>query len=182
MINIHELSNLSKVNQQNKIKVYDEILKDCHAKIKGSAKLNGSITECSFNVPPFKFGLPVYNQKACIIYIVDKLKKNGFTVKVDEDTLLLYISWAKHKQNYFSNADVLDIEKDDSKFDMVIQKLNKEKKEVVNNSNNSNNFKSIHSKPNIKPKNVQKKNDMSVSGSYTTKYYKELNDKYLLND
>lgn len=182
MINIRELSNLSKVNQQNKIKVYDEILKDCHVKIKNSAKLNGSITECTFNVPLFKFGLPVYNQKACIIYIADKLKKNGFTVKIDEYTLLLYISWAKHKQNYFSNADVLDIENDDSKFDMMIQKLNKsqqEKKEVYNN--NSKSVKPVNS-VNSKSKNNPKKNNMSVSGSYTTKYYKELNDKYLLND
>ena len=77
MINLFELTKIHKRKQKNKEKVYEDILNDCHKKIYNVVKINNK-SECMFQIPMYKFGLPLYNQKACLAYVLIKLRKNGF--------------------------------------------------------------------------------------------------------
>lgn len=95
MINIDELNNSIKQKENNKNKIYDEVLKKCHYKIKLTAKNSQSF--CFYIIPEYIYGFPLYNFKACIIYIFKTLSYNGFEVKYTHPNLL-YISW-KDKSN-----------------------------------------------------------------------------------
>jgi len=176
MINMFELTKIHKRYQQNKLKIYDEILGDCHKKIYSVVK-NNDKSECLFKVPVCKFGLPKFNQEACLAHILIKLRKNGFEVKCQPpDTI--HISWEKHKQTYFYDPNVLMIENNPSISKNVLHQLNKEdisvssqkinSKYLYKNSNNRNNDDFI-----------EQPTQGAESTSYVTKFYKELNEKYL---
>src|SRR3989344_6327233 len=124
MINMFELTKIHKRYQQNKIKVYDHILEDCHKKIYNIVKINDK-SECNFKVPDYKFGLPIFNRDACLAYILIKLRKNGFDAKCLPPNQI-YISWEKHKQTYFYDQNVLMIENNPSNSKEILHKLNKE--------------------------------------------------------
>ena len=96
MINIDELNDNIKKKEKQKNIIYDEILKKCHNKIKLTAKSN-SLGFCFYIVPEYVYGFPLYNFKACVIYIFKSLVNNGFDVKYTHPNLL-YISW-KGKSN-----------------------------------------------------------------------------------
>lgn len=175
MINMFELTKIHKRFQQNKIKVYDEILTDCHKKIHNVVKINDK-SECIFKVPSYKFGLPKFNREACLAHILIKLRKNGFDVKSHPPDRI-HISWEKHKQTYFYDPNVLMIENDPSKSKEILYKLNKElpnspkkvnSKHLYKNSNNRNDRDFI-----------EQPTEGVDSTSYVAKFYKELNEKYL---
>ena len=50
---------------------------------------------CCFVIPEFLLGTPRYDSGACIAYIIDKLKENGFSIKYTHPNLL-FISWAHY--------------------------------------------------------------------------------------
>ena len=91
MINIDELNDTIKEKEKKKNIIYDEILKKCHNKIKLTAK-NNSHGYCFYTIPNYVYGSPLYNFKACIIYLFKTLSYNGFDVKYTHPNLL-YISW-----------------------------------------------------------------------------------------
>jgi hypothetical protein len=45
-----------------------------------------------FIVPEYMFGIPLYNQIACVCYLIIKLRKNGFKVKYTHPNFI-YMSW-----------------------------------------------------------------------------------------
>ena len=47
---------------------------------------------CFYNVPKYIFGIPLYDIKSCVMFLVTALVKNGFDVKYTHPNLL-YISW-----------------------------------------------------------------------------------------
>ena len=57
---------------------------------------------CWFVIPEVIIGVPKYDQGACIAYIVDKLKTNGFHVKYIHPNTLL-ISWLHWVPSYVRN-------------------------------------------------------------------------------
>ena len=124
MMNIFELTKMHKRKQQNRIKVYEELLAKCHKKIYEICKGN-NVSECIYKVPMYTFGSPLYNQEAAIAYILLKLRKNSFDVYYEKPNIL-HISWDKHKQTYFYDSDVLLLENQPDKASEVLSKLNKQ--------------------------------------------------------
>lgn len=100
MLNIDDLNNTLKDKEDKQNKIYDEILKKCHHKIK---KTSETSTEgfCFYVIPEYIYGFPIYNYKGCVIYLFKTLTKNGFEVKYTHPNLL-YVSWAgkSNPQNY----------------------------------------------------------------------------------
>lgn len=94
-INIDDLYTRKREVENNKLKIYRNILNRVHKKIKISSrqKLNNQFT--FFVIPEFLVGTPTYDIAACTAFIIDKLKENGFNVKYTYPNLL-FISWAHH--------------------------------------------------------------------------------------
>jgi len=78
--------------QERRIKIYDEILKNCHNKIVKHSNEDNDC--CIYQVPEFKFGVPIYNLNSCMVYIIYKLRDNGFLVKYIYPNYI-FISWKK---------------------------------------------------------------------------------------
>lgn len=105
MIDIDELNSEEVVKTQKKFEVYQKILEKCHYKIKTTSKTPNNLKCCFYNVPKYVFGIPLYDIKSCIMYLVTALVKNGFDVKYTHPNLL-FISW----QNKTSKSTQLSIE------------------------------------------------------------------------
>lgn len=93
MLNISELVKKHEDKREYWKKKYDKILEDCHKRIKYYAK-HGH-TECYFQIPKSKFGLPVYDIHECLHYIVMKLKRNGLDLEVLSNKII-HISWGRY--------------------------------------------------------------------------------------
>lgn len=92
MINIDKLHKKKEQKESEKKKVYEVILKKCHHRIKTVAGMDNNGSFCFYVIPNYIYGVPLYDLKSCIIYVVVALIKNGFDVKYTHPNLL-YISW-----------------------------------------------------------------------------------------
>ena len=95
MININQLHQEREERINRKKNTYESILKRCHHRIITSSK-NDSTCFCFFVVPNYIYGVPLYNMKTCVIYIISCLSNNGFDVKYTHPNLI-YISWFNKK-------------------------------------------------------------------------------------
>lgn len=91
-VNLDELYQRKKIIQDNKIKIFNRILKRVHDKIKHTSRQRNSLCFCAFVIPEFILGTPRYDCGACTAYVIGKLKDNGFIVKYTNPNLL-FISW-----------------------------------------------------------------------------------------
>tara|TARA_B110000881_G_scaffold32572_1_gene24969 strand:+ start:2987 stop:3568 length:582 start_codon:yes stop_codon:yes gene_type:complete len=92
MINIHELNTRRREKRKRDCEIYKRVLKRCHLRIRMSA--NQLASSCSYNVPSYIPGLPLFEISSCVRYLKKKLIKNGFKV-ILLSRLQLHISW-KH--------------------------------------------------------------------------------------
>ena len=90
IINIYSLYKKQHEKQKIRISVYEKVLLKCHKRIKFVADSGKQKTY--FIVPEYMFGIPLYNQIACVCYLIIKLRKNGFKVKYTHPNFI-YISW-----------------------------------------------------------------------------------------
>lgn len=97
MININDLFADQKQKEKHKEEIYDNVLKNCHNKIRRSVKLSPYNNFCFYIIPKFIYGVPLYNIDKCINYLVINLTKNGFQINYTHPNLLL-ISWIKPKE------------------------------------------------------------------------------------
>jgi hypothetical protein len=125
-INIDDLYDRKREVEQHKLKVFRKILNRVHIKIKTTSRQRNSGEFTFFLVPSFLVGTPTYDVAACIAYIIDKLKDNGFNVKYTHPNLL-FISWV----HYIDKTRRMDIKKEYGLnidgMGNIIQKKNKEK-------------------------------------------------------
>ena len=91
-INLDELYKRKREVHDNKLKIYNMILKRVHDRIKYTSRLKDSPCFCCYVVPEFLLGVPRYDSAACTAYVIDKLKDNGFAIKYTHPNLL-FISW-----------------------------------------------------------------------------------------
>jgi hypothetical protein len=91
LINIDELHTEQDHKQKLKEEVYEAVLKICHRRIIATSKID-NVKYCFFQVPSYIYGIPLYDFKQCILYLVTALNKNGFEIKYTHPNLL-YISW-----------------------------------------------------------------------------------------
>ena len=93
-MNLDELYETKQQRDLNTVSVYNKILSRIHTKIKTASHQRVIEQHCWFIVPEMVIGIPKYNSSECTIYIIDKLRENGFMVSYTNPNLL-FISW-KH--------------------------------------------------------------------------------------
>lgn len=91
-LNIDELYEKKRQHDLNQLNLFNKILNRIHVRIKTISKQRMHEQFCWYVVPEIIIGVPKYDQAACIAYVMDKLKQNGFNVRyVHPNTL--FISW-----------------------------------------------------------------------------------------
>lgn len=98
MININQLHQINEKRAKDRIASYEKILQKCHQKIKSTSLRPKGNTFCFYVVPNLVFGVPIFNQNECIVYIVQALIKNGFYVVYTHPNLI-YISWFQRQNS-----------------------------------------------------------------------------------
>jgi len=92
MINIDELHDKEREKTSRKFEVYRKILEKCHNKIKTTSQNASNNGYCFYQVPKYIFGIPLYDTKSCIMFLVSALTQNGFDVRYTHPNLL-FVSW-----------------------------------------------------------------------------------------
>lgn len=90
-INLHDLKKTTETINVKRAMVFDRILEMCHGKIKRTAYTHRA--ECYYTIPEYVVGLPLYNRKDCIEYVVDALRTNGFKVE-EVSSVCIRIDWS----------------------------------------------------------------------------------------
>jgi hypothetical protein len=91
-INIDELYEKKKKIDLNKLHLYQKILNRIHIRIKTISRNNPNDNYCWFLVPEFILGVSHFDQGACIAYVINTLKENGFKVQYYHPNTL-FICW-----------------------------------------------------------------------------------------
>jgi hypothetical protein len=98
-LNIDELYEKKRQYDLNQLALFNKILNRIHVKIKTISKQSISERCCWYVVPEIIIGVPKYDQGACIAYMLDQLKENGFNViYIHPNTL--FISWTHWVPSY----------------------------------------------------------------------------------
>jgi len=98
-LNIDELYERKRQHDLNQLALYNKILNRIHVRIKTTARQKTDEQFCWYVVPEIMIGIPKYDQGACIAYLVDKLKENGFAVRYIHPNTLM-ISWKHFVPSY----------------------------------------------------------------------------------
>ena len=113
MINIFSLYKTHHEKQRNRLNIYQKVLKKIHRKIKLIS--NYGKTETYYVIEEFQFSVPLYNQIACICYLIINLRKNGFDIIYTHPNFL-WISWSRYINKFKYNIEP-DIENKNYKYD-----------------------------------------------------------------
>jgi hypothetical protein len=98
-INLDELYEKRKQHDLNKLDLYNKLLNRIHVKIKTTSRQKIDEPFCWYVVPEIIIGVPKYDQGACIAYLLNKLKDNGFSVKYYHPNTL-FICWNHFVPSY----------------------------------------------------------------------------------
>lgn len=92
LLNLEELLYNGKQRERNKLDIFESVLTQCHDTIKRYNK-EDCARECTFKVPTYIFGKPVYDVDVLVNYLIHHLTDNGLYVQYLPDIGKLYISW-----------------------------------------------------------------------------------------
>lgn len=92
LLNLDELKLRYDKKNENKIKTFEEILRNCHTKIKKYNK-DFKKQDCLFQPPHFIIGRPVFDYIELVTYLIESLIKNGLRAEWLNDQNAIYISW-----------------------------------------------------------------------------------------
>lgn len=101
-LNIDELYERKRQHDLNQLALYNKLLNRIHVRIKTTARQKTDEQFCWYVVPEIMIGVPKYDQGACIAYLLDKLKENGFNVRYIHPNTLM-ISWQHFVPSYVRN-------------------------------------------------------------------------------
>jgi len=91
-VTVLELQSMVHERIQRHKESFAVILERCYGRIRRCASIN--VMQCSFKVPPFVSGLPLYDFHDCKNYVVNHLIKNGFSIQHNGGSDdLINISW-----------------------------------------------------------------------------------------
>jgi hypothetical protein len=96
---IDELYEKKRKYDLNKLALYNKLLNRIHVRIKTVSRQKVDECFCWFLVPEIIIGVPKYDQGACIAYLLDRLKDNGFNVRYIHPNTL-FISWLHWVPSY----------------------------------------------------------------------------------
>lgn len=179
-INIDELYEKKHQHDLQQLELFNKILNRIHVRIKTTSKQKKNEPFCWYIVPEIIIGVPRYDQGACIAYILDKLKENGFNVRYIHPNTL-FISWSHWVPSYIRN----EIKK---KTGIVIDEYGNKvenTEEDENNDNYSNSNKKELTTTKQKKQNDSQKftpiNSYKPSGNliYNEELLNKLEDKFL---
>lgn len=91
-INIDDLYERKKQHDLIQLSLFNKMLNNVHKRIKLTSRQKIDNQICWYLVPETILGVPKYDQGACIAFLMDKLKTNGFNVRYIHPNLL-FISW-----------------------------------------------------------------------------------------
>jgi hypothetical protein len=91
-INIDDLYEKKRKHDIMKLELFNKMLGNVHKRIKLTSRQKIDNQICWYLVPETILGVPKYDQGACIAFLMDKLKTNGFNVRYIHPNLL-FISW-----------------------------------------------------------------------------------------
>jgi hypothetical protein len=176
-LNIDDLYEKKRQYDLSKLALFNKLLNRIHVKIKTTSRQKIDEQFCWFVVPEIIIGVPKYDQGACIAYLIDKLKENGFNIRYIHPNTL-FISWMHWIPSYVRT----ELKK---KTGIVINEYG----EKIDNTSENNTIKEIQN-PNdfmLNPKNpdYDNKNKQSKKEYTPIKSYKPsgnlLYDDELLN-
>ena len=98
-LNIDDLYEKKRQHDVHQLDLFNKILNRIHVRIKTTSKQKTDEQFCWFLVPEMIIGVPKYDQAACIAYVIDKLKTNGFNVRYIHPNTL-FISWGHWVPTY----------------------------------------------------------------------------------
>jgi hypothetical protein len=98
-LNIDELYEKKRQYDLNKLGLFNKILNRIHVRIRTTSRQRIDEQFCWFIVPEIIIGVPKYDQGACIAYLIDRLKENGFNVRYIHPNTL-FISWMHWVPSY----------------------------------------------------------------------------------
>ena len=98
-LNMDDLYEKKSQYDLNKLALFNKILNRVHVRIKTTSRQKIDEQFCWFIVPEIILGVPKYDQAACIAYLMDKLKTNGFNIKYIHPNTL-FISWMHWVPSY----------------------------------------------------------------------------------
>ena len=101
-VNLDDLYERKQKSDLNTLAVYNSILNRIHTKIKNASRLNAAEQFCWYIVPEMMIGVPRYDHGACIAYIINELRENGFITRYTHPNLL-FISWKHWIPSYVRN-------------------------------------------------------------------------------
>ena len=92
VLNVNDLKEKQKKRIYNNRELYKEILEICEKKIIYRNSIGGD--KAKFKIPYLIVGKPIYNVTHAMMYVIRKLKKQGFTIEsVHENEIEVY--WGK---------------------------------------------------------------------------------------
>jgi len=98
-VNIDDLYEKKQRRDQRQLSVFNKILNRINNRITTTSQMKRDEKYIWYQVPPYIFGEPIYDQAECIAYVVTKLTENGFYVKyINPGTL--FISWENWVPTY----------------------------------------------------------------------------------
>lgn len=98
-VNIDELYEKKQRRDQRQLSVFNKILNRINKRITTTSQMKHDDKYIWYQIPPYIFGEPIYDQTDCIAYVVTKLAENGFHVKyINPGTL--FISWENWVPTY----------------------------------------------------------------------------------
>jgi hypothetical protein len=101
-INLDELYERKQIRDLNTLESYNKILNRIHTRIKTVSRHQINEQFCWYIVPEVMIGIPKFDHGACIAYLIDKLRDNGFNVRYTHPNLL-FISWKHWVPSYVRN-------------------------------------------------------------------------------
>ena len=162
-LNIDELYEKKRQQDLNKLALFNKILNRIHVKIKTVSRQKVDDQFCWFLVPETIIGVPRYDQGACIAYIIDKLKTNGFIVRYIHPNML-FISWMHFVPSYVRS----ELKK---KTGIVVDEFGKKIDETREEGNAMKSITNVPSDPNdyiLNSKNlVDQNNKVKLKKDYT---------------
>ena len=142
-LNIDDLYEKKRQQDLNKLALFNKILNRIHVKIKTVSRQKTDDQFCWFLVPETIIGVPRYDQAACIAYLIDKLKTNGFNIRYIHPNTL-FISW-NHFVPYYVRTEIkkktgLVIDQNGKKVDASESGSNGDIKTITTEPSNPNDY------------------------------------------
>lgn len=167
-INIDELYEKKQQHDMFTLGSYNKILGRIHNKIRFTSRQYIDNNYCWYVIPEVLLGIPKYDHRECIAYVIDKLQENDFIIRYIHPNLI-FISWNHWVPSYVRN----EIKK---KTGVVVDG----KGNRVNNSSNNiedNNFNLLKNDNNSIVFNTEKMKKDNINNKDTHKnIYKDINN------